>query len=102
MLSVEHFRAQKGEPIPVQTPNPFNIEMEDTWTPYVTRQSTLMSPIQRAGSKSPAVPWSPRRYLPKPSESPDLTLYPVSQGMLMSPRYGTGIGGSRGYINYLS
>lgn len=76
------------------------MEMEDTWTPYVTRQSTVISPIGRAGSKSPAVPFSPRRYMMKPSESPDLTLYPVSQG-LISPRYGTGLGGGRSYINYL-
>ncbi|XP_052810924.1 uncharacterized protein LOC128238745 isoform X3 [Mya arenaria] len=88
---LENFRAQKGEPIQIKTPNPFSYEMEDTWTPYVTRQSTMMSPVMRMASKSPAVPFSPRRQL-KPSESPDLTLYPVSQGLLMSPspRYGTG------------
>ncbi|XP_060579110.1 uncharacterized protein LOC132736071 isoform X7 [Ruditapes philippinarum] len=85
---LDNFRAQKGEPIPVKTPNPFSVEMEDTWTPYVTRQSTVISPIGRAGSKSPAVPFSPRRYTMKASESPDLTLYPVSQG-LISPRYGS-------------
>ncbi|XP_053397861.1 uncharacterized protein LOC123552387 isoform X3 [Mercenaria mercenaria] len=85
---LDNFRAQKGEPIPVQTPNPFSVEMEDTWTPFVTRQSTLMSPVQRTGSKSPGIPVSPRRYMMKPSESPDLTLYPVSQG-LISPRYGS-------------
>lgn len=98
---VENFRAQKGEPIQIKTPNPFSYEMEDTWTPYVTRQSTMMSPIQRGGSKSPVVPFTPRRL--KPSESPDLTLYPVSQGLLMSPspRYGTGLGGSRGFLNYV-
>lgn len=74
--------------------------MEDTWTPYVTRQSTLMSPLPRTGSKSPALPYSPRRYMLKPSNSPDLTLYPVSQG-LVSPRYGTGLGAGQTYINYL-
>ncbi|KAH3889011.1 hypothetical protein DPMN_013057 [Dreissena polymorpha] len=98
---LENFRAQKGEPIQIKTPNPFSYEMEDTWTPYVTRQSTMMSPIQRGSSKSPVVPFTPRRL--KPSESPDLTLYPVSQGLLMSPspRYGTGLGGSRGFLNYV-
>lgn len=104
-LSVENFRAQKGEPIQIKTPNPFSYEMEDTWTPYVTRQSTVISPVQRAGSKSPvAVPFSPRRHQ-KPCNSPDLTLYPVKEGYMLppspSPRYGTGLGGSRGFINYV-
>lgn len=100
-LYSENFRAQKGEPIQIKTPNPFSYEMEDTWTPFVSRQTTMMSPVMRVGSKSPTYPLSPRRQ--KPSESPDLTLYPVQQGLLMSPspRYGTGLGGKSGFINYI-
>lgn len=99
---VENFRAQKGEPIPVKTPNPFTLEVEDTWTPYVTRQSTMMSPVPRSGSKSPTLPYSPRRqrHRDKQSESPDLTIYPATTGIVMSPRYGTGLGGGRGFVNY--
>jgi len=99
--SVENFRAQKGAAIQIKTPNPFSYDMEDTWTPYVTRQSTVISPM---GRKSPmVVPFSPRRQQ-KTSYSPDLTLYPVSQGLYLgspSPRYGTGVGGSRGFISYV-
>lgn len=102
--SLENFRVPKGAPIPVRTPNPFTLEDEDTWTPFVSRQHTMVSPVQRSNTRSPSVlPYSPKKRPKNYSrESTDSMFLPSSRGLIISPRgYGTGLS-PRGYINYLN